>query len=323
MRFIFLSILLALCVLGNAQTKSEYTEEQLKAILEKEFAKVDKTKLTELVPYKKNDRWGFIYADTKKIAIKPYFTYIDFFNPDFYGYVGDLEVEIIHKPFSIDVYEHKEYCDDGCSKGFEKVFVISSKTNFRGFSVTDDGKLESYSDSYYIDVNRRDISDPFEYRYEYYAIVNKEGKYAIIDVFGDPLGDFDFTYKRIVLNEYVSGASVKWFYVEDFNGQNFFINTRGQKKMVEGNVKIPLFKNILFGISVVNNGSVSGIFDLNKMEWIIEPQTEIQIDVLYYSSDKEINCLDPLNRDKANIYFLVRRKDKEFYMDINLKPYYP
>ncbi len=323
MRTIVLSIMLVFCVLGSAQIESKYSEVQLKAILEKEFAKVDKTQLSQLVPFKKKDRWGFMYADTRKVAIKPYFTFIDFFNPNFYGYVDGLEVEIIKEPFNIDVYEHKEYCDDGCSADLEKVFVISSKTNFKGFSVTEKGTLESYSDIYYIDDNRRDISEPFEYRYGFYTIVRRNDSCGIIDVFGDPLIGFDFNYKRIVVNDYVLHKSVKWFYVEDFEGNSFFVNTRGQKKLVGGSVKIPLFKNNLFGISVVNNGAVSGVFDLNKMEWLIEPQKKLKIDILYYSSDSDIDSLNPTSRDKANIYFLVRKKNKEFYIDLNLKTYTP
>ena len=323
MRIFIISILLSFSLLTGLQSQTEYSVEELKAILEKEFAKVDTTKLTELVPFKKNDRWGFLYADTRKVAVKPYFTFVNFFNPDFFGYVDDLEVEIISKPFGIDVYTHKEFCDDGCSGNFSKVFVISSKTNFKGFSVNDDGKLESYSDIYYIDENRRDISDPFEYRFEYYSIVSKNDSCGIIDVFGDPLKGFDFNYKRIILNNYALDKSAKWFYVEDFHGKKFFVNTKGEKRMEDEAITIPLFKNILFGLSVVNNDIVSGVFDLNKMEWMIAPQEKLKIDILYYSSNSDIDNLDPANRDNVNIYFLVRKKDKEFYVDKNLKAFFP
>lgn len=323
MKLLVFSLAFCLWLLTYAQPNSSLTAEQTKVMLEIEFSKVDKTKLSALVPFKKNGKWGFIYADTRKVAVKPCFTFINLFNPDFIGFCNEWEVEITAKPFSIDVHEQRVFCNDNCTNTFERVFVISSKTNFKGFTVDMQGNLESYADIYYIDENRRDISSPFEYNYEFYAIASRNDSVGIIDVFGEPLQGFDFNYKRIILNHYALDKSQKWFYVEDFSGNCFFISTSGAKKFENKNLKIPLFTNISFGLSVVNTETVSGVFDLSKMDWMIQPQLKNRIEVLYYSSTKEVDYLDPKNRDKVTIYFLAHTPKKEFFVDEKLMPFLP
>lgn len=323
MRILLLSILLSVTFVAFAQSESELTLQQTRELIEKEFAKVDKTKLSELVPFKKKGKWGFIYASTRKVAVKPCFTFINLFNPDFIGFCGKWEVEITANPFSIDVHEQRVFCNDACSGQFERVFVISSKTNFKGFTVDLSGKLESYSDIYYIDENRRDISDPFEYNYQLFVIASRNDSTGIIDIFGEPLEGFNFNYKKIILNTYTLDKRNRWFYVEEFSGKRYFISTSGVKKFENEQVKIPLFVNINFGLSVVNNDTISGVFDLNKMEWMIKPQRKNMIDILYYTSKIEIDPLNPKNLDKVKLYFLTHNKKSEYYVDDKLKAYFP
>jgi hypothetical protein len=99
MKLLVFSLAFCLSLLTFAQPDTSLTAEQTKAMLETEFSKVDKTKLSALVPFKKNGKWGFIYADTRKVAVKPCFTFINLFNPDFIGFCNEWEVEITAKPF--------------------------------------------------------------------------------------------------------------------------------------------------------------------------------------------------------------------------------
>ncbi len=323
MRILLVSILLCFSVWAGAQIDEKSTAEEVHAFLTKEFAGVDKTKLTQLVPFKQNDVWGFMYADTKKVAVKPCFTFINFFTPNFIGFCYQWEVEIYADPFSIDVHEQRVYCNEACVASIEKVFVISSKTDFKGFSVDDGGSLESYADIYYIDENRRDISAPFEYKYEYFAIVLRNDSCGIIDMFGEPLKGFDFNYKRIALNGFASSISKAWFYVESFAGDRYFVSTNGEKRFENNTLQIPMFSNIPFGLSVVNDDAVSGVFDLKRMDWFIAPQSNYHIDVVYYSAPNEVDFLDPLTREQVDLYFLVRNKNREFFVDKHLNPLLP
>ena len=209
-----------------------------------------------------------------------------------------------------------------------QIDVISSKTGYKGFKVDEKGELVSYSDLYYAQSHHLFNVSPFYFEGKYYAIATKKtgpDEYfsGIIDTSGTPLQHFNFEHKCVALIE--KNTTDVWFSVglcRNLKGSR--ISFKGERKF-QNELVGWLFRGNIFNYNhnLSDDRATHGIFDLNKLGGVLKPQKEIQIISLNYSSKEKLDYENKEDIDKANMYFLVKDSNKEYYMDFSMKKYLP
>lgn len=308
------------------------------------FAKADKKNLQNVLPFEINNRTGLIDAHSKKTILSPIeeFQINVLFNPVMKGYYKGYEFEIDSKDFKITVTKNATdtmdlvpVLDCSPSENSRNNPIVSTENNFKGFSVDEKGNLQNCSDIYK-EGSFKDVY-PFKYKGKYYAIAKKkmthgEKRYGIIDTEGNSLPGFDFIHEGISLNELASNDDNAWFII---NGQqnyscdkllekSSFMSIKGEEKL-KG--EFPNYPSAdIFGIEANASGCLTftGVLDVEKMEWIVKPQSKIKIRWMDYTSKVALNIKNTQDKSKAKIYVKVLDDDAIYYMDLDLKnKYFP
>lgn len=307
------------------------------------FAKADKKKLQNVLPFEINDKTGLIDAATKKTILDPtkklFISTI--FNPNMKGSYKGYDFEINQK-FQIKVIKPDEPNQELAPQITEYVGpssysrpAVIYKNNYKGFEVNNNGDLESYS-NIYVPGNGIPAIRPFKYKGKYYGIAGKKTenniiKYGIIDTEGNIMPHFDFIYDQIYRNSMANTDDDSWFAVNaDQNNscdklleKSFYINMNGEEKIKGELADYPGIGDY-FGLDANASGCItfSGVFDVKNIKWIIKPQSKIKIRWLDYTSKEVLDAYNSEDRNKAKIYIKAFDKNSTFYMDLDLKNKY-
>ncbi|GEM_PF-5933402 len=287
-----------------------------------------------ILPYKVKEKTGFVNAKNKKRILKPTANLkeVSLAKPNITGvYKEDYEYEINAKTQEVSVTKIYRDQDLMAMEGPRqpKIDVLDSKDGYKGFKVDDNGKLVAYSDLYYAQSHHEFNVSPFKFNGKYYAIATKkiaDDEYfdGIIDTEGNALPQFNFNEKCI--NKIKEETDDIWFSTGLCRG------LKGSLVSFKGKIK---FENELLGwlnssgnIFKYNHNhddkwTTHGIFDVDKLEWIIKPQSKIYIRSLDYTSYEKLDQDNISDGPKATIYFLVEDGNKSYYMDLNLNKYLP
>ena len=326
-----LLIILFVFSLNNSFSQANVCKEAL----QKDFLdKIKGYKPTDLVPYNVisdswQQKWGLMDKKSKKKLTEPFMNYPTTFHPNISFFYEDCDVEI-SSDYHLNVKNlmiTEEYDNSPASK----IQVLDSVNGYKGFKVDEDGTLLAYSKAYYKSKNHYwNISKPFLYKNEYYAIVpNKDRNSVIINTNGDVKKGS--VYKTISYTAYKL-KNENLLYVEDLEGNKGFITLSGSKYLYGDLLKSPFYHNELFGYSIQHDGmrnagrfyvdsiSKSGVLDLTKMKWLIKPKKGLKIIDMCYTSKTAIQT-DYTSREDANIYFIVLEDKLRYLIDEKGKKY--
>ncbi len=304
------------------------------------FAKADKKNLQSVLPFEVNNKVGLIDAVTKKVLLNPIknFQVNTLFNPVMTGYYKDHEFAVDSKNFKITLKKSPTSSPDlvptmAEPKREKPDPKISYDTNFKGFSVDEFGNLKTYARIYKGDIFLN--LDPFKYKGKYYAIAGKkmaDGKtyFGIIDTDGNTQPNFDFVYSQLSFNEFAKSEDDIWFIAnasinyscEVLLESAFFINMEGKEKLRGEMPNYP--SSDIFGLNANCSGCIkySSVLDIEKMDWIIKPQSKIKIRWMDYTSKTVLDIKKASDRNKAKIYIKVFGGGLTYYMDLDLKTKY-
>lgn len=327
-KFLLLFMLFIL-ILKNSFSQNDECKSVIK---EGFFDKIKNHNPMDLIPYNiMNEdgytwppKWGLMDKNTKIKVTEPLMHRAATFNPNLsfiYHCNKGFEVKITSdfeltiRDFFPDIWEYYD------NSNFD---ILDSINGYRGFKVDDNGKLIAFSKAYFIDKRQKNISNPFRYNNEYYAIVNSEnGNSIIINTEGE--AKKGFSYKRISYTDIVF-KDEQIFYIVDFQDEKAFITLSGNKYLFGELLNFPVNHNNHFGYSIqqyvnnTNNVVTTGILDLITMEWLITPTMGLNITDICFTSEKDIQT-DYRNRDNANIYFIVLEDNLRYLIDIKGEKY--
>lgn len=310
---------------------TEQGVEKNEQLLKKDFSVLNTNSPTDLIPFCKNGKWGFLNKTSKKIIVPAKYSSLNFFNPnmlngtfndetEFYidstGKIvaGAQQPEMNELEYKTEIHDEKEF--------------VSSKDGFKGFSVNNYGEITTLSDLYdkccgFVTVNIKGKT---------YLILSKNKYYGIIDSLGTPLNGFNFGHHYIEQNYYSKYKDTIWFFVKNSEKKWSLQNNNGEVRFnneIQSDGKVSAYSTGKFGVVLISytdpKGEInSGVFDCYEMNWIVQPQKKFTIVDIDYSSKQTLDINNPLDRKKAAIYFLIKEKDNSrYYMDANLRVYYP
>jgi hypothetical protein len=296
------------------------------ALMTQKFAAIKGMDPAMLIPFRQNGRWGYLDKKTLNVVVKPEFDGLTFMN-------GCAEVSF-YDGTKIWVTSSAELGDvvyrDHRDPDFGAVlydeggpFPISSANGFKGFKMDENKRITHFSDIY----NRAqpalfNIHGPFVINGKYYAVAEKGDASGVIDEDGNSLKGFDFVHHELVFNSRTTDGDV-WFYYEEKNGQRGFINHKGKKKLAGQLYDYPFSSMDLFNFGVQENDKSFGVVDLQKMEWVIKPQS---LPIIRIKGTTTAACKKDTEdrKDMIDVYFLVSERGKEpYYIDRNMKAYKP
>lgn len=298
---------------------------QARNAIEKKFAKLEHTAVSDLIPYRVDGKWGYVSASSLEIVVLPVFQHLDFMRSEvIVRYVDDCHFVISKHGKLTEVI----YPGSSENYGYLEPPIHQPKRNpdpeFKGFTLDENNKIATYSSLYIKDDywHHLNIQGPFKIKDQYYAVARKGNSAGIIDQNGNHLEGFDFNYKNLVFNS--EGLLETWFYYEDKAGEKGFINNKS-KKMLGGELlsSIDSYSN-LSGLNIQQKDGLYGILDLYRMEWLIKPQ-KLKITKIDYANQ----FFPPMHislgvRETQNYYFLVEEADgRKYYIDDKAKAYLP
>lgn len=330
MNKLFIVLLVSVMLPNVVISQNTLSTVDIEKNLKKYFSKVKSTEFVNLVPFFDKEKWGYLNKNSKRKIVPAIFSdlsSVNFFNPDMYISYKDAEIEV-KSSGEIIVTQTKYVNEMVMEKSYDTnhTKVRTSKDGFKGFTLSENGELLEYSDLY--EYNKQGIPgwniQIFEYKKQHYGIVSDlNEEYGIIDSVGSPMKGFEFNYNKILINRKTADTSNVWFFIKKNKNDKKYslINTNGVMKCENELFAYPLSASKIFGITAFHDNTISGIFDSYNMKWIVKPQAKINIGELFYSSKEMLNTDDEMQRDKANIYYLVTEKKIKYFADLSGNKY--
>ncbi len=333
-------LLLFAVLISHLSIAQDASLDKIKKTIEKDFLLINKKDFPNLIPYITDNGNGYINAKTQKVVLKPTYSELDFFKPNLSGsYNNDVFFEINAATKEVKVFvdmsqtEQTEQKWDMQRESYaKKVFKDDSPMGFRLDAASE---LYSYSAIY---TNKPSL---LKYKETYFAIAEKGGKFGIIQRSGETLTNLDFVYSELAYFSKNDITGNIWFKYKNINNETGLISILGEKKLI--NEIIPNSSSIegdyshkFYGYSIQTSDKMSGVLDLQTMEWLIKPQKELQIISINYSTAEALNPTYSLSdRTKLKFYFLAHKRDAAkvyeankvtpyyYYVDAKLKKYVP
>lgn len=165
--------------------------------LKKNFTKINLNKIEEVIPYKRNDRWGYMDKMGNTLT-KPLFEYADFASQNGLLFIYNTKYFYYNKKGQIDKLLERN--DDGKELAMKMPDDYYELTNTPGFTIKNNQIAAHSSDYVQIGLLNRFTGMDEEYKNylqgKTWAIVkNKFEKIAIIDSAGNPLNKvYNFEY---------------------------------------------------------------------------------------------------------------------------------
>ena len=99
----------------------------------------------------------------------------------------------------------------------------------------------------------------------------------------------------------------------------------GTKKTVLHLSGQPIGEYDPFGYNIHQNtkDKTWGLFDQSTMEWIISPQSQLELLSIGYTSKDRLALLDVASRKESDIYIYVKEKKVHYYVGLNGVKYIP
>lgn len=322
--------------------ETPYWKEILKNINEEfnliveDFKGVKGVALTDLIPYKKDDKWGYIDKNTKKIIVTAKYKEVFFAGTCLKVEIIENNIINVDKDGKITIFRPERTSDfPPMPPFFGDNPKVDPSPEFKGFRVDKYGKISHVSAIFdkteWQSLEASDIADPeieiigpFKIEGKWYAIVQKDNKWGIIDEEGNTFKNIKFEYEALYpVRDYI-GADC-WFYFQDVKSNRGFIHSSGKIKFYKEFNEYPFTTQNRMGLGILTNDKKeNGIIDFTKMEWVIKP---IPNDIVHieYTYNGDCNNVPYDQRNKViDFYFLIRDKDqKEYYMGKNKEIYVP
>lgn len=303
--------------------------DQPRLVLQK-FAAIKGKDPATLIPFKQDGAWGYLDKTTLDVVVAPEFDALSFIN-------GCAEVSCfdgtrfwINPSVQLEDISYRDHSDPEFAIAMDDSdqqgpFPISSANGFKGFKMDEEKQITHFSDIY----NRMqphffNIRGPFVINGKYYAVAEKGDASGVIDEEGNSLPGFDFIHDQLVYNSAATGGDT-WFYYEAKDGTKGFINHKGKKKLAGELVDYPFSSINLFDFGVQRNNEVSGVIDLQKMEWVIKPQP-LFIQRIYGTTNAACKNYTSKRKDMIDVYFRVIKagaEPDEYYIDRKMRVYKP
>lgn len=307
------------------KTATLHLENLIKSI-EQQFIAVKGMKLTDLVPYCENGKWGYMQKKTKKIIVKANFT-----NVSFAGSCLEIEFQPrVKESINGEGKLNLKYADSPDQRPNEFALMdynikIDDNPDFKGFQVDREGIINRISSEIDVKNGRPVLSDltPVKIGQENYAIAQKKGKFGLYRQDGatHPIIGFKYPLLEEVRNFEGKGA---WFLFQDDKNKYGYIHSSGQVKFYgELDSLLTLqgdYSFALFGYEIIKQGDKTGIINLKTMTWLLKPLVDLKfLDVGYTHSGNFCNIHNQTLNDYSIIletYILTKNKTGQlFYLD--------
>ncbi|GEM_PF-2263584 len=296
--------------------------------VEKLFAKADKSRLTDLLPFSVNNKTGIINKITKEVIIAPTHQIkeiITIANPNLWGiYQTDTASYyfIIYQNDGRIIITKTGEASDVPKDEFFRVAIKDLADGTLGYTLNKRGAVIAQSKQY------RSVQPAFDKDGEIYAAVQlKENNlFGIVDTKGAIFPGFEFKYRNLIHNKTANYYQNNiWFYAEDADLNKYFVGINGVKKSVPGLSQQPVWENDPFGYNIHHNAKDKtwGLLDQSTMEWTIAPQSSLELLGVHYTSKESRYSLDVASRKDCAIYIYVKDKNLNYYMDLNGMKYLP
>lgn len=322
--------------------------------IESDFAGVKNIQFKNLIPFKKDGKWGYLNKENLEIVVPP-----NYFSVGFGGIC--LKVESTKKNYlNVDKNGKVEnYRPRLVNWGYPPHFPpsystnhsknsprIDSTKNFKGFRVNKNQRITEVSSIYeakpkpedtgeelvFVDQDVYDtesansdvgIFGPYKINGKWYAIAIKNKKYGVIDEEGNELKSLGFKFDYLSIEEKYKGDDVLFFF-KDSSQKSGFINSKGEIKFYEDyNFGHEISKDKPHYVELYKDGHF-GILDVSNLQWVIEPSQLKYISADFtFENDNCSNIIDRRRRyKKLDYYFLVKDKDGNvFYIGENNERY--
>ncbi len=299
-------------------------------IIRQDFATIDTTQLKNFIPFRQNNKWGYMHRVTKKVIVTPKYKSLSFFNPAMEGYYESTYFMILKSgKILFDKVPFNGTTDPSVAQN-ALIKVIPSSSGFKGFTVNAKGELATYSSLYYYYTTGYHTWNVYPFKdhgKQLAVVVNKEGLYGIIDTQGNIIKGFEFKYKKIIWNRLANDPATTWFFINMEANQWSMMSLTGQHKLDDQKLfNYPFTSNSFLGYTPMNNEGnykVTGIFDCVEMKWVLKAQHSILFWQLYYSSDKVIHSEDIAERKNVYIYYPFEQEGTTYYIDLQGIKYIP
>lgn len=223
--------------------KTKYWEENVKLIkdkfqvIAKDFSRVKDIQLKNLVPFKKDGKWGYLNKESFKMVVSP-----NYYKVTFGG--SCLKVEftknnkiIVDEKGEVKINRPNPQEDDfiimSPSPDVPSILKVDPSENFKGFRVNDEGIITHVSSIYgsnleqeFVDMSFDDIASepkveiygPIKINNKWYAITCKGKSYGVIDEEGNELESLGFIFRELSWVKEYKGEDALFIFL-DHNGK--------------------------------------------------------------------------------------------------------
>lgn len=296
--------------------------------VEKLFAKADKSRLTDLLPFSVDNKTGIVHKITKELITAPTSRIkeiVTIANPNLWGiYQTDTASYwfIIYQNDGRIIVSKMDEVSDAPKEVSWQILIKDLADGQLGYTLSKQGTVNAQSKQY------RSVKPAFNKDGKIYAAVQlKENNlFGIVDMKGAIFPGFEFKYRNLIHNKAANYYQNNiWFYAEDANQNKYFVGIDGTKKTVPGLSDQPFSEYDPFGYNIYHNAKNKtwGLFDQSKMDWIIAPQPQMEILFIHYTAQKRPALLDVDSRKDCEIYIYVKEKKLQYYIDLNGVKYLP
>lgn len=306
--------------------------------VEAQLTKIKSVQLSDLVPFQKEEKWGYLDKNTRKIIVPPIFLHANF--------GGDCLLVKLNEKYWIQIDGHGKFMVYR-SSGFDmmpppppffpsKVIADSTK-EYKGFKVNEYGRI-THASAYYdaslamgsmesggIDYPSHPIVySPVKIDSVWWAIACKNEKRGLINENGKVHDRLKMDYQELsLLKETKKGET--WYYFKDAKNNCGLINPKGEVKFYKEIDSFNPYSLEMTGFLEVKKGELTGVIDLLNVGWALKPNTH-RIEEIQFSHDGK--CINNYNllRDRnkmKEIYFLCSDKQTVYFMDKKGVKYLP
>lgn len=307
------------------QQAIQHLQNLIKSI-EAQFSGVKGIALTDLVPYNKNGKWGYMQKKTKKVIVQA-----NFIKAGFAGKCLEIEFQPGVKE-SIDVegklsLEYRNIPDQRQTiyRLMDDKIKVDDNPDFKGFDVDGKGVINRVSAEIDTKNGKPVIGSmtPLTIGQDNYIIAQKKGKFGLMRQDGASHPIIGFKYPLLKKERHFEGEGT-WFLFQDEENKYGYIHSSGEVKFYgELDSLLSLqddYSFVAFGYEVIKQRNKSGIIDLKTMQWHIKPLANIKFMDVGFTHKGHYCSVYNYNPDDGSIildtYILAKNKSGQlFYID--------
>lgn len=314
-------------------------------LLQSTFDELTNVPLENFVPFKENEKWGYVNKTNNEVLVKAKFEMtfpgkscltIELSKNNYLKI--DKDINFFKSNGTVPNYYYKPKYKSKLSK-----LRIDSSTNFKGFRVNENGKITHISQKYtskknnrnnrndeieFIDYevtskDKQNIIGPFIINESWHSVVKENNEWFIINTKGEVYEKIPNKYKSLIPVPEYNGKEL-WFLFEDELSKKGYINLSGKIKFYD---EFDTNTNIKMSLSITQKGNLCGVIDLANMEWFIRPKKgEILNTFFTFENDceKDWSNTSIKRKDLFSIYCLFKDENRnEYFIGEKNKIYTP